>query len=45
MSEYDRFSQEFEVWAVQNRTLFVIAIIAVLIVLVAFLSRIERGLK
>lgn len=45
MTEYDRISQAFEVWALQNRPLFVIAIIAVLIVLVAFLSRIERGLK
>lgn len=42
---YDQFSQSFEVWALQNRPVFVVAIIAVLMLVVFVLSRVERGIR
>jgi hypothetical protein len=45
LTAYDQFSQNFEVWAVQNRLLFVFLSIAVILLIVVILTLLQRRLK
>jgi hypothetical protein len=44
-SDYERFSSSFENWAVVNRPLFVLLIIAALILILILLSLFQRRMK
>ena len=45
VSVYDQFSQNFEVWAVENRLLFVILSVAVVLLVVFLLTVLQHRLK
>jgi hypothetical protein len=45
ISAYDQFSQNFEVWAVQNRPLFVILSVGAVLLILIILTLLQRRLK
>jgi len=45
LSDYERFSMAFEIWAAENRTLFVIVSIGAVLLVLAILSSFQKKIK
>ena len=45
LSDYERFSMEFEAWAAQNRPLFVLLSIAAVLLFLAVLTSFQKRIK